>query len=69
MSADILGKPNAERVWVCDECGSSMPDEGARIEAANNPDMWGHPCMAHPQSKKPWRCEAHWTPYVPEVKP
>ena len=50
------------RIWICTECRQIFTDEALRADYGG----WGHPCKMHPKSKKPWRCESHLEPYMPE---
>jgi hypothetical protein len=60
----LEGKPNVDRIWVCDECYKNISDDEARYLAKAD-EGWARPCLALDGT----RCEAHWTPYVPEERP
>jgi len=56
------GEPHVLRVWVCEECGYSIPDDEARRNIAE----WGHQCGSSWFAKKGQLCESHMTPFLPE---
>lgn len=53
--------PDAERIWVCTECGYVFNDTEIREDTG-----WGHACKQHP-CRKGQRCESHLEPYIPEL--
>jgi len=52
--------PEADRIWVCEECACILADSEARDKSE-----WGHQCKRNP--KRPCRCESHLEPYYPEL--
>lgn len=63
---EILGTPNALRVWICEECDHIFADEEIRKDASKG--LWGHACKSHP-CRKGQRCESYLTPHLPEPCP
>ena len=59
----IVGKPNPERIWFCEECGHAFTDDEARRDAADG--QWGHPCYGT-RVNTGCRCESHLDAFLPE---
>lgn len=58
-------KEKESRIWVCTECDAVKTDEEIKKEIASG--EWGYSCKSK-RSRINIRCEAHFEPYVPDLK-
>ena len=54
-----------DKIWVCEECDKIFSEE--EMQRHKQQEAWGHPCKAHPRSKREWRCEAYLRKFINKI--